>query len=164
MGRKTGKEIKITCLNENIKCLCGAIENYKSPKSVYIYITTWISPIKEKKYNRVISSFERKIKKLIEENNLINTEVFNSFYILDLDIRTSGIRMNKKSFMSLEFNLYQKGPEDNYLPLHSNKNKKDLIPYITKFVNNIILSDLFVNNEFFDFYLRKKLNHYENTI
>ncbi len=158
MGSKTGKEIRISCLNENIKCLCGAIKNYKSPKSIYINISTWILPKKEGNYNKIISSFGRNIKSIIREKNLINCEIFDKSYILDFDLRTSGIRINKKSFMSLELNLYQRGPENNYLPLFSSENKKHLIPHITKMVNDIILSDLFVNNEFFDFYLTKTKN------
>ena len=155
MGKKTGKKIKIPCCNENLNCFCGAIENYKSPKSIYIIISTWVLPKKDGNYNRIITSFENKIKKLIKENNFINNEIFDEFYILDLDLRSSGIRLNKKSFMSLEFNLYQKGSEIDYLPLISFDPKRHLFTYVTKMINNITLSELFVNNEYFDFYLTK---------
>ena len=151
MKSKTGKEIKIPCLNENIKCLSGAIENYKSPKSIYINISSWIEPKKTGNYDKIISYFKRSIKTLIREKNLINNKIFDKFYILDLDLRESGIRMNKRSFMSLELNLYP----DGFIPLFSLENNS-LIPHIHKMVNNIILSDVFVNNEYFDFYLTKK--------
>lgn len=159
MGLKTGKEIKILCSNKNIKCSCGAISGYKSPKSVYIYISTWVLPKKKESYNKIIISFERKIKKLIRENNLIDIKIFDEYYILDMDLRSSGVRMEKRSFMSLELNLYQKGPEHSYLPLLSNNNTNVLIPHLTNLVNNITFSDLFVNNEYFDFYLTKKLKN-----
>mgnify|MGYP001560150707 FL=1 len=155
MGKKTGKKIKIPCCNENLNCFCGAIENYKSPKSIYVVISSWVLPKKQGNYNRIITSFEIKIKKLIKKNNFINNEIFDDFYILDLDLRASGIRLNKKSFISLEFNLYQKGAEIDYLPLILNDNKKYLFSYITKMVNDITLSELFINNEFFDFYSTK---------
>ena len=157
MGQKTGKEIEISCLNENLKCLSGTVKNNKSPDSVYIIISTWVKPKKiNNDYNKVIFSFKRNIRKIIRENNLINKEIWNDFYILDLDIRSSGIKLDKKSFMSLEFNLYQKGSENNYLPLVSKDNKKDLSFFIDKFVNDLTISDLFINNEWFEFCLTKK--------
>jgi hypothetical protein len=42
----------------------------------------------------------------------INTELFKQHFIVDLDLRTSGIRYNKKSFMNLEINLFTKQDGD----------------------------------------------------
>ena len=38
--------------------------------------------------------------------NNLDTSLFNKNYIVDLDLRSSGIQVNKKSFMNLEINLY----------------------------------------------------------
>jgi hypothetical protein len=36
----------------------------------------------------------------------LNLNLYKNNYIVDLDLRTSGININKKSFMNLEINLF----------------------------------------------------------
>jgi hypothetical protein len=38
--------------------------------------------------------------------NNINKEIFDDKFIVDLDLRTSGLQLKKKSFMNLEINLF----------------------------------------------------------
>ena len=57
---------------------------------------------------RIISVITRNIKIVLSE--IINKEIFNENYIVDLDLRTSGITMKKRSFMNLEITLFLKNP------------------------------------------------------
>jgi len=152
---KTGKEIKVHCHNKNVKCSSGAVENYKSPESIYINISTWVEPKEDENYRKVISNFNRGLKQLIREKNLIDNKYFSDYYIMDMDLRESGMSLGKRSFMSIELNLYQNNGE--LLPLISKGKSKDLVKPINKLVNDIIESDLFVNNNHLNFHLTKTL-------
>jgi len=105
---KTGKEIK----NNNFKnynITFGSVNN-KNPKAIYINISSWAEPINEDEdnYNLTIRTLNKKIKQTLY--NLFDSEVGCLFdkhrTIVDLDIRESGIRYGKRSFMSCEVTLY----------------------------------------------------------
>lgn len=100
MKVKLGKE-KILCKNENFRVKYGTI-NSLDLKSVYIIIESWVTPEKNGSNNRLLS----KLKKHIRENLNNNMSFFNKNYILDLDLRTSGLKKNKKSFMCLDLTLF----------------------------------------------------------
>ena len=82
----------------------------KTPKSIYINLSAW-GELKENEeeinYDKVISLLRKRIKHNI--NSTINkTDFHRDKYIVDLDMRSSGISNEKRSFMSCEITLFQK--------------------------------------------------------
>lgn len=140
---KKGKTVKLNGFR-NSKVSYGTVDS-KDLKSLYLNIQTWVEP-KEYQHNwdRVVLNMNRAIKHSVYNN--LNKEVFNENFIVDLDLRTSGLQLKKKSFMNLEINLYVTEPID----FKSLKLKK----IIRKLVKDIY-SDVLIRNNFFKFYLTK---------
>ena len=100
---KKGKTITLNQY-DTIKSFYGTVDS-KELKSIYLNIQTWVTPLEEEdNWNRVVSIMSREIKHSVLAS--INTDIFKPHFIVDLDLRTSGIRYNKKSFMNLEVNLF----------------------------------------------------------
>lgn len=97
--KETKKEFKIKY---------GTI-NSKDMKSVFINFTSWISLIDNyEENNLLINKLRKKLQKLLYEN--VNENLFTKdLFIIDLDIRESGLKNSLQTFMSLDINLYQKG-------------------------------------------------------
>lgn len=106
---KKGKTITLNQY-DSIKSFYGTVDA-KELKSIYLNIQTWVTPINEDdNWNRIVSIMSREVKHSVLHS--INTELFKQHFIVDLDLRTSGIRYNKKSFMNLEINLFTKQDGD----------------------------------------------------
>ena len=106
---KKGKSVKLNLYNP-IKSVYGTVDS-KNLKSVYINIQSWVTPKEEyDNWNRVVSNLSREIKHSVYES--LNGELFHENFIVDLDLRTSGIQVGKKSFMNLEINLFTKNELD----------------------------------------------------
>ena len=89
---------------ENIKIGYGTVD-FRNLKTIYIKLNSWVSPTDDSlDFDKTILRSRKKIKDLIWEYNLVN--LFRRESIVDLDIRTKGIKLNKKSFMNLEITLY----------------------------------------------------------
>jgi hypothetical protein len=73
--------------------------------------------------------------------------MFDEKFIVDLDLRTSGIQYKKRSFTNLEINLYLLEEMD----FKSTKLKKSI-----KSIVSCIHSDIFKRNDYFNFHLSKK--------
>ena len=105
---KRGKELKLD-INPNYKIKIGTVDN-KNPKSIYINLSAWGELKKnedEINYDKVINSLRKRIKNNINKN--INIGDFHQDkYIVELDMRSSGISDKKRSYMSCEITLYQK--------------------------------------------------------
>ncbi len=102
---KKGKTARIMGF-DSVKVNYGTVDS-KNLKSVYLNIQTWANPVEESEnWNRVVANLSRNIKHNILE--VIDTEYFQPNYIVDLDLRTSGIQLNKKSFMNLEITFFMK--------------------------------------------------------
>jgi hypothetical protein len=89
----------------------------------------------------------RSVKHSVLEN--INKETFDSKFIVDLDLRTSGLQMKKKSFMNLEINLFLIETVDFKSPI------------LKKQIKNLVKSvygDVLSKNKYFKFYLTKSGN------
>ena len=100
---KKGKTVKLNQY-ESIKTQYGTVDS-KQLKSLYINIQTWVCPKREmENWERVVGGMSRNIKHSVYES--INRELFAEKFIVDLDLRTSGIQVEKKSFMNLEINLF----------------------------------------------------------
>ena len=100
---KKGKTCKIGGFR-NFKSQYGTIDS-QNLKSIYLNIQTWVEPKEEvENWNRVVLNMSRSVKHSVY-NNLDKT-LFDDKFIVDLDLRTSGIQKNKKSFLNLEITLY----------------------------------------------------------
>jgi hypothetical protein len=145
---KTGKEIK----NNNFKnynVVFGSVNN-KNPKAVYINISAWAEPLEEEgvNYTRSIKDINKKIKNVL----------FNHFYsesdsdfvrndtIVDLDIRESGIRYGKRSFMNCEITLFL----HTELPVNSDK-----MSYNLDRITPMVIKSVFDENKTFKFHKKK---------
>jgi hypothetical protein len=79
--------------------------DFKNLKTVYIKLNAWVKPdSEESNFDKIISKSRREIKELIRISDL--NDLFKKESIVDLDIRTKGIKLNKRSFMNLEITLF----------------------------------------------------------
>ena len=142
---KRGKELKLD-LNPNYKIKLGTVDN-KNPKTIYINLTAWGQLKKydiDLNYDNVINKLRTKIKHKI---NSYNIDAFhNGKYIVDLDMRSSGIKPTKRSFMSCEITLFQK----DITPV----NNPTLVHTTTEIINDVIKNCL-DKSEHFTFYKTK---------
>jgi hypothetical protein len=139
---------------ETAKIVYGTVDSLKL-KSLYLNIQTWVEPTYEcDNWTRTVLNLSRCIKHSIYET--INTEIFNDKFIVDLDLRSSGLNVNKKSFMNLEINFYLK-QED--LDFKDNEIKESLLK-----ITNKIFTDNFLDNENFNFYLTKNTKNEEEML
>ena len=144
---KKGKTSKINGFRTS-KITYGTVDS-KNFKSLYLNIQTWVEPkIESENWTRVVLNMNRSVKHSIFNN--INKEIFDDKFIVDLDLRTSGLQMKKKSFMNLEINLFL----NQELDFKSTKLKKYL-----KNITKEIYSDVFIGSEYFKFYLTKNGNN-----
>lgn len=141
---KNGKKIKIKS-NLNYNSYIGTINN-KNPKSVYFVISAWGKPNydDEINYKSVISKLNKKIKTCLYNN--LDESLFNNKFIVDFDMRYSGISKGKKSFMSCEVNLYK----NNTFGINDKRIKSELESII-----NIIIDEVFDKSEDFNFTPKK---------
>ena len=128
------------------KIIYGTVDS-KSLKSIYINLQTWVNPKTDQDINweRVILNTSRFIKHSVLES--LDNSIFEKNFIVDLDLRSSGIYHGKKSFMNLEINLYLKEEMDFKSTILKNP--------IKKIVQNIF-SDVINRHQYFEFSLSKK--------
>lgn len=144
---KTGKEIKINKF-KNYNVIFGSVNN-KTSKAVYINISTWAEPLNETtvNYTRIIKDLNKKIKQCIynhlsyTKNNFIKNNT-----IVDFDIRESGIRFGKRSFINCEITLYL----NKEISISSDTMKLELTE-----ITNLLINNVYENNSTFKFYNKK---------
>jgi len=119
---KKGKTSKLNVF-ENAKCFYGTVDS-KELKSIYIVIQSWVEPKKEAlNWDRVAGNLKRQIQHNLLE--CVDLLTFDRNSIVDLDLRTSGIQMNKRSFMNLEITLFMKNQNEDFKsPILKEKIKK----------------------------------------
>jgi len=136
------------------KIVYGTVDSINL-KSLYLNIQTWVEPIYEcDNWTRTVLNLSRSIKHSIYES--INKQIFDEKFIVDLDLRSSGLCKGKKSFLNLEVNLYVKHKELDF----KSKKLKDVLKKMTK----EIVSHHFTKNENFKFHLRKTLKPKETIL
>ena len=142
---KKGKSIKLLS-HRDFKINYGTVDS-KNLKSIYINIQTWAEPKVDINYpTRVVNSLSRSIKHTVL--NSIDKDIFNDKFIVDLDLRSSGIQSNKKSFLNLECYLY---PKDIVIEFKDYGLKNS----IKKIIDSVI-NENFTKNNTFNFTLTKK--------
>jgi hypothetical protein len=143
---KIGKYIPLG-IYKNVKIGYGTVD-FKNLKTIYLKINSWVQPENEEDddedFKYLISKTRRGIKEIVY--NLRNQN-FKSQSIVDLDIRTKGIKQEKKSFMNLEITLYV----DNKFDVKSNETKSNI-----KEIMKTIIDDGLSNKKLFNFYKTKK--------
>jgi|TARA_R110000868_G_scaffold84_5_gene867 hypothetical protein len=143
---KKGKTTKINGFRSS-KVLYGTVDS-KEFKSLYLNLQTWVEPKDDyENWSRIVLNMNRSIKHSIFDN--LDKTLFDDKYIVDLDLRISGLRIKKKSFMNLEINLFLNVEID----FKSPKLKKALKKIIKE-----IYSDVLTKNEYFKFCLTKNGN------
>lgn len=142
---KKGKTSKIHGF-KIAKVTYGTVDSIEL-KSIYLNIQTWVEPIKESdNWNRVVLNLSRSIKHTVY--NTINDDLFDNNFIVDLDLRSSGLIMGKKSFLNLEINLFLKQKEIDF-------KSQQIKDYLKSMVKNVINQN-FNKNDFFVFTLTKR--------
>ena len=99
---KIGKYIPLGEYN-NVKIGYGTVD-YKNLKTIYLKLNSWVQPDNETDdFDFTIHKSRRKLKQIVSE---LKNPLFKEQCIVDLDIRTKGIQLEKRSFMNLEITLY----------------------------------------------------------
>ena len=100
---KKGKTSKLNIFDD-AKCHYGTVDS-KDLKTIYVVLQTWVEPINdEENWTRITGIIKRQIKHTLLE--VVDSFTFERKQIVDLDLRTSGIQKNKKSFLNLEITLF----------------------------------------------------------
>ena len=140
---KIGKYIPLGTYND-VKIGYGTVD-HKNLKTIYLKLNSWIRPENETDdFDSLINKTRRKIKEQIYG---LRTPYFKSQCIVDLDIRTKGIKMEKRSFMNLEITLYVENGFD--------VKTKDTKNFIKDILINTIDTSL-SNKKLFNFHKSKK--------
>jgi hypothetical protein len=140
---KTGKYIPLGTYN-NVKIGYGTVD-FKNLKTIYLKLNSWVQPENDTEdYNQTILKTRRKIKEFIYD---LKNPHFKQQSIVDLDIRTKGIKLEKRSFMNLEITLYVEKQFD-----VKTKEIKNLIKNLLEDVVNDGLTD----KKLFNFHKSKK--------
>lgn len=143
---KKGKTSKINGFRTS-KITYGTVDS-KEFKSLYLNLQTWVEPKKDSEnWTRVVLNMNRAIKHSLYQN--MDKNIFDEKFIVDLDLRTSGLQLKKKSFMNLEVNLYLINEIDFKSPILK-KSLKSLVKNI--------YDDVLNKNEYFKCYLTKNGN------
>lgn len=140
---KTGKYITLGYY-DNVKIGYGTV-NHKELKSIYIKLNSWVEP---EKINDDLDSLLFKTKRNIKLRIYnLKTNFFKKESIVDLDIRTKGIKLGKKSFLNLEITLFTEYSFD--------IKSKEIYAIIKKLTQDIV--DIDLNDKIlFNFHKNKK--------
>ena len=142
---KKGKTSKIIGF-PSAKITYGTVDS-KNLKSLYLNLQSWVTPIDEfENWERIVSNLSKSIKNSVFE--VIDAQIYKPKYIVDLDLRTSGIVYGKKSFMNLEVTLFLEKELDFKDPQIKDSLKK---------ISRNIYVENFMKNEYFDFAVSKKV-------
>lgn len=135
MTQKLGK-IKQLNVNDQFRVRYGTI-NYKTPKSIYLILETWIKPVDEYDFDREVRKIDKQIRQTVYNNN--KNDIFMDETFINIDLRPSGMSDIKRSFMSIEVTLFPQKVEP-----FPNETYKISVSDLSK---NII-SDLITNNNY----------------
>jgi len=135
---KKGKTSKLNIFDD-AKCHYGTVDS-KNLKSIYIVLQTWVEPLDDfDNWNKITGHIKRQIQHTLLE--VSDHTSFEKKQIVDLDLRTSGIQKNKKSFMNLEITLFVHNQNLNFKSLMLREKIKNIL-------KSIYLDDL-KNSKFF---------------
>lgn len=140
---KNGKFIKLGEY-KNVKIGYGTVD-FKNLKTIYLKLNSWLLPTNENEdFDGIIFKTRRSIKEIVYK---LNNNNFKPQSIVDLDVRTKGLKVDKKSFMNLEITLYV----ENQFDIKS-KEISNQIKNLMKSIIDLGLSD----KKLFNFHKTKK--------
>jgi hypothetical protein len=135
---KSGKYIPLGDYKE-VKVGYGTVD-FKNLKTIYIKMNAWVEPQNEElDFDRTILKTRKLIKEHIRTYNL--GDYFKKESIVDLDIRTKGIKMNKRSFMNLEITLFV----DNFFDVRSPEIKNLLKKFLHSAIDTCLTDKTLYN-------------------
>lgn len=102
MQCKFGKEKKLFT-DERFRVKYGTIDAVKL-NAIYINVESWVQPKDIENYDSYIRLMRKQIIVKLKEN--IDKISFKENFIVDLDLRASGMSEDKKSFMFIELTVY----------------------------------------------------------
>jgi hypothetical protein len=141
---KKGKTSKIQGFNTS-KIVYGTVDSINF-KSLYLNLQTWVEPINEpENWTRVVLNLSRAVKHSVYET--LDKELFDDSFIVDLDLRPSGLTLGKKSFMNLEINFFLNEDEHDFKSKEIKENLKNIVTRI--------YDENFNQNNYFNFSLTK---------
>lgn len=109
MLTKLGKEKNVR-LHKNFRLKYGTVDA-KNLTAVYLEAQSWVQPTSDESDHKRSVTYLKKVAFNSIYNNL-NRDLFKDKFIIDLDLRTSGMSVEKRSFMCLEVTLFIKKPID----------------------------------------------------
>jgi hypothetical protein len=140
---KTGKYIPLGTYND-VKIGYGTVD-FKNLKTIYLKLNSWVQPKNETDdFDHMIHKSRRKVKEIIYN---LHNPYFKQQSIVDLDIRTKGIKLEKRSFMNLEITLYV----DKQFDVKSKEIKNNI-----KDILSFVIEDGLSDKKLFNFYKSKK--------
>ena len=140
---KTGKYIPLGEYND-VKIGYGTVD-FKNLKTIYLKLNSWLQPENETDdFDHVIHRSRRKIKEIVYN---LKTPYFKEQSIVDLDIRTKGIKLEKRSFMNLEVTLFVEKQFD--------VKNKEVRKMVGEIIENVIDNGL-TDKKLFNFHKSKK--------
>jgi len=143
---KQGREVR-TDISDVFRTSYGTVDS-STLKSLYLNLSTWVEPLKEvDNWDRPIKKFKYMIDNLIHRE-LKDTE-FKQKAIVDLDLRASGMKLGKRSFMRCEVTMF--------LNSRNKHNIKSLI--LSETINNItkkVINGPLSPTQTFKFHKKKK--------
>lgn len=139
-GVRLNSEKKIE--NEDFKIKIGTT-NKLNPIIIYVEGRSFITPTEEREeYGKEISEIKHVLKHSIS-SHLQTTNKFDNKYIVDFQIASNGIQLNKKSFLSFQFLMRQN--KDNVLKLAEVKNiSSEMVLDIVNDLKNSIIEHGFL--------------------
>ena len=140
---KTGKYIPLGTYND-VKIGYGTVD-FKNLKTIYLRLNSWVQAENETDdFDHMIHKSRRKVKEIIYN---LKDPYFKQQSIVDLDIRTKGIKLEKRSFMNLEITLYV----DKQFDVKSKEIKNNV-----KDILSMVIEDGLSDKNLFNFYKSKK--------
>jgi hypothetical protein len=114
MLKKLGKQVKLPP-DPKFTAKYGTI-NALNPQSIFVSIHSWATPKHNFRFHKKLRTLSQTVKREIDDS--INYNVFYNKYIVDFDLRESGLQKDKQSFLAIEVTLYPKNvikfPNDIY--------------------------------------------------
>ena len=143
---KQGREIN-TKISDVFKTSYGTVD-VSSLKSIYLNLSSWAEPVEDAlNWEKPIKKVKSEIKHVV--HNELSTTPFRDKTIVDLDLRASGIKKGKRSFLKCEVTLFFKDL----------KYKDIKVPSISQSVNQItdkIINQTLLPSNVFKFHKSKK--------
>jgi hypothetical protein len=143
---KQGREIK-TDISNVFRTSYGTVD-ITTMKSVYLNLSSWVEPLYDNdSWGKTITKFKYSIDNLIHRE--LRETILKKKAIVDLDLRGSGMRKGKRSFMRCEVTMFTE-----------NKNKPDIkskeLSEPLNHITNMIINKALIPSEGFKFHRTKK--------